>query len=86
MEISKSKKLQEEIWAQAVAAARLRESHPDSGKLLLPAPNNMIDIATTGTMALQSHPPRIIYALLFSLGLIGSLLAAYRMASGQGRS
>ena len=46
----------------------------------------MIDIATTRTMALQIHPPRIIYALLFGLGLICSLLAGYRMASGQHRS
>jgi purine-cytosine permease-like protein len=40
----------------------------------------MIDITTTRTMALQLHPPRIIYALLFGLGLICSLLAGYRMA------
>jgi Ca2+/Na+ antiporter len=46
----------------------------------------MIDIATTRTMALQIHPPRIIYALLFSLGLICSLLAGFRMSSGQHRS
>ena len=43
----------------------------------------MIDITTTRTMALQVHPPRIIYALLFGLGLICSLLAGYRMSSGQ---
>jgi hypothetical protein len=69
VEIAESKRLQEEIWAQAVAATRLPNSHPDAGKLLLPALNNMIDIATTRTMALQMHPPRIIYALLFGLGL-----------------
>jgi uncharacterized membrane protein YedE/YeeE len=46
----------------------------------------MIDITTTRMMALQSHPPRIIYALLFGLGLLCSLLAGYRMASGQRRS
>jgi len=46
----------------------------------------MIDIATTRTMALQIHPPRIIYALLLGLGLICSLLAGFRMSSGQYRS
>jgi len=85
-EIAKSKKIQEEIWNQAVAATRLPDSHPSSGLLLLPALNNMIDIATTRTMALQIHPPRIIYALLFGLGLICSLLAGFRMSSGQYRS
>jgi hypothetical protein len=85
-QMSESKQLQEEIWTQAVATSRLPNSHPDAGKLLLPALNNMIDIATTRTMSLQIHPPRIIYALLFGLGLICSLLAGYRMASGQHRS
>jgi len=86
MEMAESKKIQEEVWHQAVAATALPDSHPSSGLLLLPAINNMIDIATTRTMALQIHPPRIIYALLFGLGLICSLLAGFRMSSGQHRS
>jgi hypothetical protein len=85
-EMANSKKLQEEIWTEAVAATRLPSSHPAAGWLLLPALNSMIDIMTTRTMALQMHPPRIIYVLLFALGLICSLLAGYRMASGQHRS
>jgi hypothetical protein len=85
-EMAKSKKIQEEIWTKAVAATRLPESHPDAGKLLLPALNTMIDITTTRTMALQMHPPRIIYVLLFGLGLICSLLAGYRMSVGNQRS
>lgn len=80
-----SKKLQEDIWIRAIAATRAPNSHPDAGKLLLPALNNMIDISTTRTMALQSHPPIIIYGLLFGLGLLCSLLAGYRMASGHRR-
>ena len=85
-EITKSKKLQEEIWMEAVAATLLPKSHPDAGKLLLPALNNMIDITTTRGMALRTHPPNVIYALLFGLGLICSLLAGYRMAVGRRRS
>jgi len=86
MEMAKSKKIQEEVWNEAIAATRLPDSHPSSGLLLLPALNNMIDISTTRTMALQIHPPRIIYALLLGLGLICSLLAGFRMSSGQQRS
>ena len=86
IEMAKSKKIQIEIWAKAVAATQLRDSHPDAGKLLLPSLNSMIDITTTRGMALQTHPPSIIYALLFSLGLICALLAGYRMAGGQRRS
>ena len=86
LEMANSKKIQEEIWVEAVAATRASGSHPAAAWLLLPALNNMIDITTTRTMALQIHPPRVIYALLFVLGLICSLLAGYRMASGQHRS
>ena len=86
MEMAKSKNIQEEVWAEAVAATQRPDSHPSSSLLLLPALNNMIDITTIRTMALQIHPPRIIYVLLFGLGLICSLLAGYRMASGQHRS
>lgn len=85
-EMANFKKIQEKIWNAAEAATRLPDSHPSSGLLLLPAINNMIDIATTRTVALQVHPPRIIYALLFGLGLICSLLAGFRMSSGKYRS
>jgi hypothetical protein len=85
-EMANSKNIQVQIWSEAVAATRLTSSHPAAGWLLLPALNNMIDITTTRTMALQMHPPRIIYWLLFGLGLICSLLAGYRMATGQRRS
>ena len=54
--------------------------------MLPPALNDMIDMVTTRTMAMQLHPPRVVYALLFGLGLICSLLAGYRMATGPQRS
>lgn len=85
-EMEKSKALQRRIWTESVAATQVGHAHPDAGKLLLPALNNMIDITTTRTMALQTHPPNIVYGLLFVLGLICSILAGYRMAIGQHRS
>jgi len=85
-EMAESKRLQEQIWLKAISASAQRDSHSDAGKLLLPALNDMIDITTTRTMALQNHPPSIIFVLLFTLGLICSLLAGYRMAIGQHRS
>ena len=85
-EIANSRKIQREIWSKATSATTLRDSHVDAGKLLLPAINNMIDICTTRIMALQNHPPAVVYLLLFILGLICSLLAGYRMAVGQNRS
>jgi len=86
LEMANSKRIQEEIWTEAVAATRVSGAHPAAAWVLLPALNSMIDITTTRTMALQQHPPRIIYALLFALGLICSLLAGYRMSTGLHRS
>ncbi len=86
VEIAQTKQIQREIWTKAVTATTLQGSHPDAGKLLLPALNNMIDITTIRTMALQTHPPVIIYELLFGLGLICSLLAGYGMAGIRRRS
>jgi hypothetical protein len=60
LEMANSKKIQEQIWTDSVAATRLPGSHPAAGWLLLSALNNMIDITTTRAMALQMHPPRII--------------------------
>jgi len=54
--------------------------------LLLPALNQMIDITTTRTMALQLHPPTIIYTMLFALALASALLAGYGMAGAKSRS
>jgi len=86
LEIANSKKIQGQIWSQAVVASRMPGAHPAAAWVLLPALNTMIDITTTRAMARQTHPPRIIYGLLFGLGLICSLLAGYRMATGQRRS
>jgi hypothetical protein len=85
-ELARSEGLQHEIWTQSVAATREPGGHPDAARLLLPSLNNMIDITTTRTMAARIHPPPIIYALLFFLGLACSLLAGYGMAEGKLRS
>jgi hypothetical protein len=85
-EMARSAKLQGKIWSESVAAVSLPGSHPSAGLLLVPALNDMIDITTTRTMAMQVHPPGIVFALLFVLGLICSLLAGYRMAVGGQRS
>jgi hypothetical protein len=82
---STSAALQREIWAQAVATART-ESSPAAAMLLLPALNQMIDITTTRTLAAQMHPPITIFAMLFILALVSSLLAGYEMAFAKTRS
>jgi hypothetical protein len=80
-----AKTLQAQIWSEAVEASALPGARPDAAKLLLPALNDMIDITTTRSMAAQSHPPTIIFALLFVLGLGCSLFAGYGAAGSRRR-
>jgi len=80
-----SVKLQEEIWAEGVAAGQSSPTTTAS-MLFLPAVNQMIDITRTRLMATRMHPPPIVYAMLTVVALIGALLAGYHMAGGKARS
>lgn len=84
--MARSNALQDEIWAASIAAVRLPGSHPSSGVNLLPALNSMIDITTVRTLSFQNHPPRVVFFLLFVLGLLCSFLAGYRMPGHAHRS
>lgn len=84
-ELVRATELQRDIWSQAVAACRA-EAYPPATMLLLPALNAMIDITTTRTMATQTHPPTVIFAMLFGLVLASSLLAGHAMAGGKARN
>jgi hypothetical protein len=86
LELARSAELQTKIWSQAIADTRLPGCHPEAGKLLLPALNQMIETTTKRTMALRIHPPTIIFGLLFLLALVCSLLAGYGMAVSRQRS
>jgi len=79
-ELARSQKLQNEVWSQAVAATQLPDARPASGLLLLPALNQMFDIASTRVAAMQMHPPNVIYAMLASLALASGLLSGYQSA------
>lgn len=78
--LSRSAELQQKIWTRAVTAIRSPDAHPNVTVLLIPALNEMFDITTTRTMAARTHPPAVIYWLLFLLGLGCALLAGHGMA------
>ena len=84
-EMLRSQTLQQDIWTQAVNAARDSGSQP-AHMLLLPALNAMIDITTTRSMATQMHPPSVIYIMLGILTLAGAMLVGYGMAGGRARN
>ena len=84
--LTRATKLQGDIWHQAVTACRAEDAAPSATMLLLPALNAMIDITTTRAMAAKTHPPEIVFMMLYGLALAGSLLAGYGMAGAKSRS
>jgi hypothetical protein len=84
-ELAHCAQLQQEIWTKAVTASR-GDATQNSARLLLPALNEMIDITTTRTIALQTHLPPLIFALLLCVALLSALLAGYAMAQRKSRS
>ena len=83
-ELARSQDLQDEIWAQALAAIQLPKSRVDAGMLVMPALNDMFDITTTRFAATELHPPGAIYLMLIALALVAALLAGYQSAGEKG--
>ncbi|MBX7247140.1 MAG: hypothetical protein K1X53_16710 [Candidatus Sumerlaeaceae bacterium] len=81
--LRKSDAVQAELWARTVAATSEGRS-PQAPMLLLPALNEVFDIRTSRTVALLTHPPMPIFAMLGAVSLISALLAGHGMA-GSGR-
>ena len=79
-------RLQGQIWADAVTAARSPDAPPQAMPLLLPALNDMIDITTTRIAATKNHPPLIIFLLLAALGLIGAIFVGYGISLNKNRT
>jgi hypothetical protein len=80
LELVRSQDAQREIWAQAVAAIYMPESRPGAAVLVVPALNQLFDIATVRVVATQIHPPLIVYEMLIALALASALLAGYQSA------
>lgn len=79
LEMAQASGLQQAIWTLAVASSR-RDPAGLTAYLFLPSVNEMIDITTTRTMALHTHLPALIFALLIALALLSGLVAGYAMA------
>ena len=77
--------LQQHVWSQAVAGARAADD-ASVAQLVLPAINDMVDIASARYLASQTHPPGVIYAMLLVLALACALLGGHGMAGSQRRS
>ena len=77
--------LQKQIWDKSViGCAQVNFSATTS--LVLSSLNAMIDITTTRAVALQTHPPKIIYWGLAVLVFASALLAGYSLGEAKTRS
>ncbi|MEN6331935.1 MAG: DUF4239 domain-containing protein [Smithella sp.] len=83
-ELARAGALQKEIWAYAIAGSA-DPQYQSARLLLLPALNEMIDIVTTRTVAIQTHPPLLIWAMLFVIALTCAGLTGYRAGVYKGR-
>jgi hypothetical protein len=83
---AEANRLQTEIWNAAVAAAHAQGVSPAAPMLLLPALNDMFDVAARRTDMNRMHPPVAIYAMLYGLALASALFAGYGMGGAKSRS
>jgi hypothetical protein len=77
--------LKAKAWDAAVAACPKPRFQP-ACPLALTALSNVFEVARLRAGAAEKHPPRIIYFLLFGLGLGCSMLAGFGMAAAGSRS
>jgi len=80
-----SEEIQGRIWTLAVKAAAEQRTDAAS-RLLLPALNEMFDIANTRRAAAMMHQPPIVFAMLGLLALLAAVVAGFSLASGRGRN
>lgn len=80
-----AKELQSRIWSAAVTGGRGDPSQ-NAVRILLPAINEMIDVTTARTVALHTHLPSLVFALMIFVALLSGLLGGYAMAKRRSRS
>jgi len=78
-------RIQQRLWSQAVTASQAGTT-PTVALLLLPALNQMIDVTTSRRVALYTHLPSLILAVLMIVALFSGLLAGYAMVKRGSRS
>lgn len=69
--------LQKQIWNLARTGCSQAKRPDHCEKLVLPALNDMFDVATTRVVSLENHPPNAIYLLLIFLSLFSALIIGY---------
>jgi hypothetical protein len=76
--LARSKALQADVWTETVQA--LAGAGPAEKSLVLTSLNEAIDITTDRTVALLTHPPAAVFAMLGISVIASCMLAGYTMS------
>ena len=84
--LNRSIELQNQIWSLTLASTRGGDIHPNAGILTINSINAMFDIANKRNWGALTHPPWIIYVLLFIVALVCAFIAGNSLAGTNSRS
>jgi hypothetical protein len=84
-EFARAARVAQQIWSRALDASR-SDPTQNSSRLLLPALNQMSDVANQRAVALQTYMPELIFWLLVGIVLMSALFAGHAMARRPRRS
>ena len=74
------------IWLEAIRAVNAMNAFDrEVSKLMLPKVLDMLDAYDEQRLSMRFHPPKVIWISLFSLAIIGALVAGYNMGIDQKR-
>lgn len=79
-ELERNAELQNKIWSGAIASIKGDPTLLPARMQLIPALNEMIDVTTTRKIAMLTHLPGLVFALLVAISLISALLAGNAMS------
>lgn len=84
-QFARAARFEKEIWTRALAAGRADPSQ-NVNRLLLPALNQMSDVANQRAVALETYMPEVVFWLLVGVVLMSGVLAGHAMARRPRRS
>lgn len=83
-EYRQSQDIQTALWQSSTRACEDRRD-PSTTSLVIASLNTMFDTAATRAAATELHAPSVVFALMFVLALVCSLLAGHAMAASERR-
>ena len=84
-QFARAAQIEKEIWTRALAAGR-EDPTQNVSRLLLPALNQMSDVANQRAIALETYMPEAVFWLLVGVVLMSGILAGHGMARRPRRS